>query len=145
MSRAQAWTTHLANLLVGGTGVAYGILAYALEPADEFAIINHPLQPTLRHAHILLAPALVFAIGWIWQAHVWARIRKGYRPHRWSGLTLAATLAPMVISGYAIQVAEQEFWRSLWVWTHGLSSSLWLLFAAVHPFLPRHKSQSAAR
>ena len=139
MTRPQAWSIHLTNLLVGATGVALGVMAYALEPADEFAIVNHPWQPTMRHAHILLAPALVFAVGWIWQAHVWPRLRSGYRSHRRTGWVLVVSLAPMVLSGYALQVAEQEGWRTVWIWTHGVTSCAWLLFALVHPWLPRRQ------
>jgi hypothetical protein len=137
MSRAQAWSLHLSSLLVGGTGLVYGYFRYIQEPEDPFSVVNHPLQPDVQHLHILLAPLLVFACGWVWQNHVWKRIRSGYQRSRKSGWCLIATLFPMIFSGYLVQVCEQENWRLAWAWIHGISSCIWLLFALVHPLLPR--------
>jgi hypothetical protein len=137
MSRAQAWGLHVSNLLVGGTGLIYGYMRYFQASEDPFSIVNHPLQPDLQHVHILLAPLLVFACGWIWQNHVWNRIRSGYAMHRKSGWLLIATLFPMVFSGYLVQISEQEGWRLIWAWVHGITSCIWLLFAVIHPLLPR--------
>ncbi len=142
MTRAQAWTLHFASASVGATGVALGVMAYALEPIDEFAIVHHPWQPTMRHLHLLLAPWLLFAVGWVWQAHVWPRLRSGFASHRRSGWTLVVCFGPMVMSGYALQVAEQEAWRTFWVWTHGVTSCGWLLMALLHPVLPRRTQRS---
>ncbi|MFT4649248.1 MAG: hypothetical protein ACI9X4_002486 [Glaciecola sp.] len=137
MSRAQAWGLHVSNLLVGGTGLIYGYMRYFQVSEDPFSIVNHPLQPDLQHVHILLAPLLVFACGWIWQNHVWNRIRSGYAIHRKSGMSLIATLFPMIFSGYLVQISEQEGWRLIWAWVHGITSCIWLLFAVIHPLLPR--------
>lgn len=142
MSRGQSWTLHASSLLVGGTGLAYGYMRYFSEPEDPFSIVNHPWQPDAQHLHILLAPILVFACGWIWQNHVWTRIRSGYKKHRRSGWLLILTLFPMVFSGYLVQVSEQESWRLLWAWVHGISSCIWLLFALIHPLLPRRAPSS---
>ncbi|MCA9001225.1 MAG: hypothetical protein KDB61_04825 [Planctomycetes bacterium] len=136
MTRAQAWCMHGACLLVGGSGLIYGYMRYFATPDDPFSVVNHPLQPTLQHLHILAAPLLVFACGWIWEGHVWKRIRQGNPTRRRSGWTMVLTLAPMVVSGYAVQVSVDESWRTLWIWIHGVSSCLWLLFALIHPWLP---------
>lgn len=136
MTRAQCWFVHTSNLLVGGTGVVYGWMRYFAESEDEFALVNHPWQPEWRQAHLLSAPLLVFACGLIWQAHVWANYRRGTRRGRRTGITLLATLAPMVFSGYALQVSSSQSWMSAWMWLHIVTSSLWVFFAAIHPFLP---------
>ena len=137
MTRAQTWSMHVSNLLVGGTGLLYGYFRYLAVPEDEFSVVNHPMQPDVHHLHILLAPLLVFACGWIWQNHVWKRIRSGYPRHRKSGWFMIGTLFPMIFSGYLVQICQEESWRLAWVWVHGITSCVWLLFAVIHPLLPR--------
>lgn len=137
MTRAEAWLQHTANVLVGGTGVVYGWMLYFAEPADEFALVNHSAQPAVHALHVLTAPLLVFAGGLIWQRHVWARVRSGYPGRRPTGLVLAATLLPMIASGYLLQTAVDEGWRSVWLWVHLVTSGLWLLAYGVHQLSPR--------
>jgi len=139
MSRSQAWLLHFSNLTVGGTGLAYGYMRYFAVPQDPFSVVNHPWQPDTQHLHILLAPILVFACGWIWKNHVWNRVRSGFKKHRKSGWMLIATLVPMVFSGYLVQVSVQDGTRLFWAWVHGISSCVWLLFAIIHPLLPHTK------
>ena len=132
MSRFEAWSIHLANLLVGGTGLVYAWMLYLVRPTDPYAVINHPLQPQAQHLHILVAPLLVFAVGLVWQRHVWSHWKRGVRKARRSGLSLALTLAPMVISGYLIQTAVDGGWRKAWVAVHLTASVLWLAGYLVH-------------
>jgi hypothetical protein len=132
VSRFEAWLFHVSNGLVVGSGLAYAWAAYLAESDDPLGAANHPLQPALQHAHILLAPLAIFAGGVIWKDHVWARVRSGTRPRRWSGLSLAITLAPMIASGYLIQVATQDAWRRAFVAVHLTTSALWIAGYAVH-------------
>jgi hypothetical protein len=116
MSRAQAWTLHLALLLVGGTGLVYAWMRYLCTPQDELALVNHPLQPIFQHAHLWSAPLLVFALGLVWSTHVWPRVRGAFPTRRRSGLVLFALALPLVFSGVWVQVAEVEVarrWSSL--------------------------------
>jgi hypothetical protein len=108
------------------------VLRYGFESDDPYALASHPLEPQAQHAHIVLAPLLVFACGLIWQAHVWPRVRSGYAPRRSSGLALAALCAPMIASGYLLQVAESDAWRSAWLWVHLATSGLWIAAYALH-------------
>ncbi len=142
MSRGQVWLVHASNALVGGTGVVYGWMRYIAEPEDEFSIVNHPWQPDVQHLHVLTAPLLVFAAGWIWTAHVARHWRAGTRRGRRTGLTLVAMLLPMIASGYLLQTATSEAWRAAWIWVHGATSVLWLLCAAAHPFLPHPRRRT---
>lgn len=134
MSRFEAWTTHAATLLVGGTGLVYAWMRYLIRPADPlaFAVVNHPLQPLVQHLHILLAPLLVFAAGLMWHQHAWGYWRQGMRRHRRSGASMILTLVPMVVSGYLIQTAVDGDWRRLWVIVHLAASGLWLLGYLAH-------------
>lgn len=142
MTRFETWLQHGSNLLVGGTGLVYGWMRYFAESQDPFALVNHPLQPDLQHMHVLCAPLLVFAAGMIWPRHVWSRLRSGFSPRRPTGLVLAISLAPMVLSGYLLQVSVDELWRSIWIWIHGLVSCLWLVGYLVHQLSARPPAEA---
>jgi len=140
VARSEAWTTHIATLLVGGTGLVYAWMIYLLEPTDPYAAVNHPWQPHLQHLHVLTAPLLVFAAGLLWRRHVWASWKGGVQERRRSGLSLALTVAPMVVSGYLLQTAVDETWRKIWVWVHLAASALWILGYLVHQLTPRRRA-----
>ena len=137
MTRAEAWSLHAGTFLVGLSGLVYGWMRYFARPADEFAVVNHPLQPLLRDVHVLAAPAFLFACGLIWNEHVWRRVRSGHRVRRASGLVLAAALLPMAASGYFLQVAEGDVARKTWIGVHVASSLLWLAVYVLHQFSRR--------
>jgi hypothetical protein len=132
MTRAQAWCAHLAALGVGASGLVYGWMRYLCEPADELALVNHPLEPSVQHLHVLLAPLLVFAVGLVWREHVWKRVRTLHAARRPTGLVLFALFFPMTFSGVWVQVAEGELARALAVWTHALSGTLWCAAYGLH-------------
>ena len=142
MSRLCAWSVHAAAAVVALTGLVYGWMLYFGEPADEFSILNHPWQGDLQWGHIVAAPTLVFACGLIWRAHVWLRLRTGHRQRRATGLVLAVLFAPMVVTGYLLQAAVDDGWRTAWVWSHGICSSLWVLAYVVHQ-VPRRRVQTS--
>lgn len=136
MSRGSAWFVHGSVALAGATGLVYGWMRYFAEPTDEFSIVNHPWEPDLKALHILLVPLLLFGCGLLWRTHVWKRIKSGYEERRYTGMALAILLLPMVLSGYALQVAAEEAWRDAWMWIHGVTSCLWVLLYLVHQFWP---------
>jgi hypothetical protein len=145
VSRGEAWALHGSLLLVGASGLVLGWMLYLLEPADEFALWNHPWQGHLLHLHVFTAPLFVFASGLLWVHHVWAKWRAGARTRRRSGLSLALTLAPLVLSGYGIQVTVDEAWRRTWIWVHVTTGVLWLVLYLVHQLSGRGRppAQSA--
>ena len=110
----------------------YAWMRYFAEPADEFAIVNHPWQPWMQAAHIVLAPLLVLALGMIWRLHVWAKLRANRKGRRLTGWVLALLAFPMVVSGYLLQVASDEAWRNAWIWLHALSSVVWTVAYLFH-------------
>jgi hypothetical protein len=132
VTRAERWLFHASNVLVAGTGGVYAWMLYALEPADEYALVNHELQPTFQHLHVWFAPLLVLMAGVLWRAHVAPQLRSERRARRRSGLALLALLLPMVLSGYSIQVVSEQTWRNTWVIVHVASSVLWCAAMLVH-------------
>jgi hypothetical protein len=144
VTRFEAWLLHSANLLVGGTGLVYAWMLYVCEPADELALVNHPLQPSVQHAHVLTAPLLIFAIGLVWRLHVAPRVKSGFRPRRKTGLTLALGALPMVASGYLLQTAEAEVWRQAWLAIHLATSALWIASYVTHLLKRSHSPAPGA-
>lgn len=142
MNRFERLLQHLANILVGGTGIVYAAMLYAMKPADEWAVINHPWQPHVQHLHILVSPLLVFACGVVWRRHVAVNWASG--EHRqFSGHGLVLMLVPMVVSGYLIQTTVTDGWRQAWIVVHLVASGAWLVSMLVHAVLPYlAKSQS---
>lgn len=132
MKSWEAWSVHVATVLVAGTGLVYAVMRYLLEPPDPYAVVNHPLQPTLQHLHVLAAPLLVFGAGLIWRQHVWKHYRLGVRSGRRSGIWMLLTLAPMAASGYLLQTTVTESWRTAWVAIHLATSAIWILGYAGH-------------
>lgn len=131
MTPSEARFVHLANLLVGGSGIVLAIALYALEPSNEFALHHAWVSPSLA-IHVVTAPLLALAVAMIWRLHAWQRIRSGYRKRRLTGLLLAASFFPMVFSAPLLQVAESESTRQFWLVVHLASSSLWLAAFAAH-------------
>lgn len=126
--RAGLWA---ATLLVAGSGGGYGFALYFVENDDPFVAYNHPWQPYLQSAHLLVAPLLVFSVGWVFQDHALARLRGKKRKK--SGLALLFLFALSVLSGYGLLVGEfGELVHEVLVWTHGLGASLWVLLFLFH-------------
>ncbi len=144
MTRAQLVILQIANLAVAATGLVYGWMRYAVTPTDEWAVVNHPLQPLLQHLHVLAAPLLVFAVGLIWAGHITAKLRNGRR-NRTAGIGLMVLLLPMAASGYLLQVAVDPEWRRRWIWVHVAASLAWIAAFVVHQVgavMSRARSQS---
>lgn len=143
MKRWEAWSVHVSTVLVAGTGAVYAGMRYLMAPADPFAVVNHPLQPTAQHLHVLFAPLLVFGAGLVWREHVWKHYRQGVRTGRRSGLGMLFTIAPMVVSGYLIQTTVTPGWRTAWIVVHLATSAIWLLAYAGHAVLAVKRWRSA--
>lgn len=139
MSRFDAWLLHAANLLVGGTGLVYGVFLYLLEPVDPYAVIHHPWQPFVQHAHVWTAPLLVFALGLIWRQHVWRHVKRGQQGRRRTGLFLFACVVPMIASGYFLQTAVEPGWRQAWRIVHVTTGVVWILATAAHLLTPKQR------
>ncbi|HEV8432804.1 MAG TPA: hypothetical protein VGR95_05275, partial [Thermoanaerobaculia bacterium] len=101
MTRAQVLTLQIAVALTAITGVVFAFLKYGLKYAmksdDPFAVVNHPLQPWMLSAHVVVAPLAVFAFGWIFGNHILPAFANGSRK-RPSGVSAMWMLAPMVVS-----------------------------------------------
>ncbi len=105
MSPVERWTVWISAVATGLTGLGFMWAKYLVAPTEAWAVINHPLEPWFLKLHILIAPVFVFAVGLIVTRHIVPQIRnKKVDRGRRSGLVMVWMLAPMVGSGYLLQV-----------------------------------------
>lgn len=126
MSPLERWCLHLAALATAGTGLMEGLLRWFGERTGEFGPEVHPWLGTAQHLHVLMAPLLLFALGMMVRGHLWSKLRSGPEGRR-TGLGTAIFIAPMVFSGYGLQCATSQIWRSGLSWVHGISAGMFLL------------------
>ncbi len=132
MSRFERWSVWTTSAATIASGAVYLWMKYLMVSDEPYAVINHPLQPLVLKIHILVSPLLVFALGLIAVKHVAKHLRLESRAGRRSGLLLAGSAAPMVVSGYLIQVLTDEKWLQIATLTHLVSGTLFALGAAAH-------------
>ncbi|MDP1832047.1 MAG: hypothetical protein Q8K67_08305 [Geothrix sp.] len=135
MTPLERWSLHLAALATAGTGLLDGLLRWFGERAGEFGPEPHPWLGMAQHLHVLVTPLLVFTLGMMVRGHLWARLQKGPEGRR-TGLGTAFLIAPMVLSGYGIQVVASPAWRGGLAWIHGISAGVFLLAYLGHLFIP---------
>jgi len=111
------------------TGAAYWIMKDLMPRTDPFSVLGHPWQPHALAAHVLLAPLLVFGLGLIARDHILGGVRNGGRAGNGrSGLITVLLAAPMVTSGYGLQVVTSPGARR---WMAVIHLATGLVFAAV--------------
>lgn len=136
MSPLERWGLHLSALAVAFTGLLYGWLKYFHQRLGDFGPEPFPLQGLAQHGHVFVSPLLVFMLGVIVRGHVLPALRAGARRGRLTGLCIAGGLAPMLLSGYGMQICVDPVWRLTLAWVHGPSSMLFLLAYGAHVLRP---------
>jgi hypothetical protein len=113
------------------SGVVFAAMKYWMTSDDPFAVVNHPWQPHVLAAHVLLGPLAVFAFGWIFAGHVLPALaikaRKGA-----TGVALIVLIVLLVASGYLIQVSTGDATRQAFAVAHWISSGLFVAAYVVH-------------
>jgi hypothetical protein len=137
MSRTQVLLLHSSVALMAATGLVFAWMKYFLKPAGEFAVINHPMQPWMLATHVVVAPLCVFAFGWIFGPHILPGIEHRDAPRHRSGLWSLVMLAPMVFSGYLLQVTTADATRHAMAVAHWISSAFFVIAYVVHRFTPK--------
>ncbi|MDA0312780.1 MAG: hypothetical protein O2992_11775 [Gemmatimonadetes bacterium] len=118
MTRFQRWFLYWSSAVAFVSGVAYFWMKHFLEPAEPWAVINHPLQPWALKAHILAAPLMLFAVGMITTQHIWRSLRSKLPTGRRTGVAAVLSFGPLVLTGYLIQTATATLVADLLGWTH---------------------------
>lgn len=127
--RRSVWLTTAGTLV---TGVAYWWMKELLTAAEPWAVVNHPLQPWVLKAHILIAPLQVFSVGLITSRHIWRHFRAGVRKGRSSGLLAALAFLAVVVTGYALQVVTAELLLRVLAWSHLVLGVVYSVGVALH-------------
>ncbi len=110
MNGFEKWALGLTTATTAITGLGLFITKYLMQTDDPWAVINHPLQPWFLKAHILVAPALIFALGMIAARHAWPYLKTGLRSGLRSGIVTTLVTVPMVLSGHLIQIITAPGW-----------------------------------
>ena len=137
MSRLERWNLHLWALAMALSGLGYGWLKYWHQRVGEFGPEPYRAQAWCHHAHVFAAPFLLFGLGMIVKGHALPHFRAGTRAGRGSGVGAGLLLAPMILSGYGIQIVVDPAWRLGLAWIHGPFSLLFILAYAAHLCRPR--------
>ena len=95
------------------------------------AVLDRVL-PWLLKAHILAAPVLLFALGLITVDHIWKNYRCLVPAGRRSGIAATWLMAPMVATGYLIQVVTAVGWLSAFGWAHLGAGVLYMVSLVAH-------------
>lgn len=143
MNPLERWSLHLAALATTGSGLMDGLLRWFGERVGEFGPEPHPWLGMAQHLHVLAAPLLLFALGMTVRGHLQARLKKGPEGRR-TGLSAALLIAPMVMTGYGVQVVTVPAWRSGLSWAHGISAGVFLLAYLGHLFIPHPRNEEDA-
>lgn len=134
MTGLQRALLYLATLALTTSGAAYAWMRYCMEGDDPFSAYNHPWQPLALDGHLLAAPLLVFAVGWIFQEHVLDKLALGAE-RRLTGVLLVLLFAVLVVSGYGRTVADGASVRAWLSWIHGLCGGAWFALLVAHVLL----------
>ena len=132
MSRWELFLLHASALAIAISGVVYGVMKYAMTGSDPDSPLGHPWQPGVLKAHVLAAPFLVFALGLVARGHALPKLKSGEKTGKKSGVSLLGLVAPLVLSGYAVQVFTGDSLRRGTGWAHTALGAVWVLAYGAH-------------
>jgi hypothetical protein len=118
VTRAQRLLLWTSTALTAVTGLVYMWMKYGMTAPDPWAVANHPLQPWVLKAHILVAPVMLFAVGMVWSGHVWRHYVSRLPTGRRTGLVTGVVFGPLVLTGYLIQAVTVPWLLALVTWSH---------------------------
>jgi hypothetical protein len=132
MKRWELFLLHASALAIAISGAVYGFMKYAMTGSDPDSPLGHPWQPGVLKAHVLAAPFLVFAFGLVARGHALPKWKAGETTGKKSGISLLALVAPLVLSGYSVQVFTGDSLRKGTGWIHAALGAVYVLAYAAH-------------
>jgi hypothetical protein len=146
MTAVERHLFRAALAIATATGLVYWVMKDFMRPRDEFSVLGHPWQPYALAGHLLIAPVLVFALGLIARDHILEGIRSRGAIAGWrTGLGLLGLAAPMILSGYGLQVVTGVETRRLVALVHLVSGALFAAFFLAHALVAFAGRRAAAR
>jgi uncharacterized membrane protein YidH (DUF202 family) len=137
MTRTQLLWLHASIALTAITGVVFAAMKYFMTSPDEFAAANHPLQPWMLAAHVVIAPATLFLLGWTFSNHMLPKYRFGDGSNRRTGIALMTLIVPMALSAYLLQVATNDTLRQAMALAHWITSGVFVIGYLIHLIKPK--------
>jgi len=125
---------------------ASGCLWLALDQffsgAGQFGPMPHPWQPTVLLLHGITAIAATYLLGWVTARHVlhWWKVRQ----RRLSGAMLAAILAALSVSGFALFFLTDDRWQRASAAAHDVLGVFVTVFAIQHWFFANRRDMRNA-
>lgn len=144
MKRWELFLLHSSALAIAISGVVYGFMKYAMTGSDPDSPLGHPWQPGVMKAHVLAAPFLVFAFGLVARGHALPKWKSGETTGKKSGISLLWLVAPLALSGYAVQVFTGDSLRKGTGWGHTAAGVLFAAAYAVHLLKKRSPDEVSA-
>jgi hypothetical protein len=123
------------------SGCAWLFAHFFFPVRTEFGPAPNPSEPWLLRIHGWVAVGGVFLFGWITSGHISDRWRKPQ--NRVSGLSLAAFVSILIISGYALYYTTDRLHDASAI-AHEVLGTLAIFFALVH-WRARERSASNRR
>jgi len=115
------------------TGVTVWVMKDLLPRRDPFSVLGHPWQPYVLAAHLLVAPAVVFALGLIAREHIVQGWKYGVNgTGRRSGIMTVLWALPMILSGYLLQIVTGDLSRRVLATGHLVSGAIFTALFAGH-------------
>ncbi|HEX8407386.1 MAG TPA: hypothetical protein VF883_00860 [Thermoanaerobaculia bacterium] len=137
MSRLQLVWLHLSVALTTITGLVFAVMKYLMTSDDEFSVVNHPWQPHMLAAHVVIAPLVLFILGWVFSNHMLPKWRFGDGQNKKTGLAAMWLIGPMALSAYLLQVATNETLREVMAWAHWITSAIFVAAYVTHFIIGR--------
>ena len=132
MTKTEKITVWGSTAVMTATGVAIGWMEYMMTPSDTFAVVNHPWQPQMLSAHVVVSPIVLFLLGWTFSNHMLPKYRFGNGKNRRTGVGAMLLIVPMTLSAYLLQISVDERLRQAMAIAHWISSGVFVLAYAAH-------------
>ena len=95
---------------MGASGVGVYLLKNYARIETTFGQRPSPYLEYVKDTHILLAPLLIFFLGYIWKDHIARHWGKMWGGKNLSGLILLASYLFSILTGFLLFVLEGEGW-----------------------------------
>jgi hypothetical protein len=143
MPRAQRAAVYLIVGVLWISGCAWLCLDQFAAQRVPFGNAPHPLEPPLLLIHGVVSVASLYLFGWIGARHAlrwWAGDLR-----RWSGGVLAAVLALLILSGFALFFLSSDAWQRYAAAAHDVLGVALTLFAVQHWFFGKRSTRAVVQ
>lgn len=132
MRRWEAWTFGVLHLVLALTGGVYFYMKFVLPNEDPFTVVNHPWQPSILAAHVVVAPLGLVLFGVVLRSHILKKLGANDRSGRVTGWTSLISFTTMALSGYLLQVVGSPAGLRVVMVTHVVTSTVFVLGYSAH-------------